>query len=76
MKIESQAKKLNHKADIIAGLLFFMFLLGGGVSQMSHPWTCEQAREAWHKTQLDDNSQYRRQLEPVMVNRDTIHLCK
>jgi hypothetical protein len=76
MKIESQAKKLNHKADIIAGLLFFMFLLGGAVSQMSHPWTCEQAREAWHKTQLDDNSQYRRQLEPVMVNRDTIHLCK
>jgi hypothetical protein len=28
MNIESQAKKLNHKADIIAGLFFLCFCWG------------------------------------------------
>lgn len=78
MNIDAQkSKKVNHKAEKITGLGFLIFLLWGCVYQMGHPWTCQQAREAWQRTQshaiADQNSQ---RLNQVIVNRDTIHLCR
>ena len=54
-----------------------MFLVWGCVDQMGHSWTCQQAREAWQKTQShSSNAQNPQLLNQVIVNRDTIHICR
>lgn len=73
MNIEGQQKKIKHKAEIMAGLAIAMFLVWGCISQLYSPVTCKQARKAWLKTQ--QATQNNQQLDRVMVNRDTIHLC-
>lgn len=79
MNTQTHSKKVNQTTEIIAGLLFLMFLVWGCIYQyqLRYPWTCQQAREAWQKKQpyyKDDPSL--RQLNPAIANRDTIHLCK
>ena len=77
MNTEIQNQKTSRKAEIMAGLLFLMFLLGTCLAQAHHPWTCEQAREVWQKNQsLSSQEQNHQLLTKVMSNRDTIHLCQ
>ena len=78
MNIDIQKiKRVNQKTEVVVGLLFLMFLGWGCVSQMRHPMTCQQAREAWSKNQShSSNDQNSQQLNKVLVNRDTIHLCR
>jgi hypothetical protein len=73
MNIEGHNKNIKHKAEIMAGLVFVMFLCWGCISQLHSPLTCQQAREAWQKNQQEtQNSQ---QLARISLNRDTIHPC-
>ena len=47
MNTEIQSRKISRKAETIAGLLFLMCLVGGYLSRVHYPWTCEQAKEAY-----------------------------
>lgn len=77
MNTEIWNRKISRKAEIIAGLLFFMCLAWGYLSRVHYPWTCEQAREAWQKHQsLSSKGQNNQLVSKVISNRDTIHLCQ
>ncbi|HBL12524.1 MAG TPA: hypothetical protein DD379_14190 [Cyanobacteria bacterium UBA11162] len=78
MTLDAQrTKKVSPKAEIIAGLLFLILLVLGCAYRLGQPLTCQQAKEAWQRSQSNYSSDRNLQpLNPAMVNRDTIHLCR
>lgn len=78
MKTETSSNKVYQKAEIIPKLIFLMFLCGGLVYQMtvSNSWTCEQAKQAWQKNNYAGEGKSIQQLDPALVNRDTLSLCR
>ncbi|HAG83493.1 MAG TPA: hypothetical protein DCL61_20680 [Cyanobacteria bacterium UBA12227] len=78
MTLDAQrTKKVSPKAELIAGLLFLILLVLGCAYRLGQPLTCQQAKEAWQKNELNYSSDRNPHLlNPALVNRDTIHLCR
>ncbi|MEW6491465.1 MAG: hypothetical protein AB1589_02780 [Cyanobacteriota bacterium] len=75
MNTEGQNQKTKYNVEILAGLFFLILIVWGCLSQLQTPLTCQQARETWQKQKINQGTSNSQSLEPMMFNRDTIHLC-
>lgn len=78
MKAQTSSDKIYPKTEVIPGLLFFVFVCGGFLYQMTlnNSWTCEQAKQAWQKNNATANGQSLEQLDKAIANRDTLSICR